>query len=240
MIKIFLLTIFLLIGKGYSAPFYDDFRDNFLKDYLEPFVKDFGGVLGANDFNTARNLGFPGFDVGFDFAIQKEPSSDNRILKKSDVKSFGMPLVHASVGVPLTGMDATLRGFSYSGLNIIGGGLRYKIFKSGMFTKFMPDLSVMAFYDNITFDYFEGSHISFDLVGSWDLPIVKPFVGAGLDRTKLEVKDIDNFDGESETVSKTRYTFGVKFCPIPLIYLYGAYSRLHGESGYNFGLGVRF
>lgn len=241
--KIIILIVGLcLLGLNLFADPFDDFKANFPsdKDYFKPFVKDFGGVLGASDFNNGRALGFPGFDVGFDMAIQKKPSSNDKILRDAGVDAFGIPLVHGSVGLPLVGFDVNLRGFSYSGLNIIGGGLRYNIFKSGMLSKFMPDLSAMVFYDNIRYDYFKGNHISFDLVGSWDIPIVKPFAGVGLDRTKLEVRNVSGFDGTHETASAARYTLGVKFSPLPLVYVYGAYSIIHSESGYNFGLGMRF
>jgi hypothetical protein len=110
-----------------------------------------------------------------------------------------------------------------------------------MITKFMPDLSAMFFYDNIKYDYFKGNHFSFDIVGSWDIPIVKPFAGVGFDRTKLKVKDVNpSVDGIEETETGTRYTLGVKFSPLPLVYIYGAYSIIHSEQGYNFGVGVRF
>lgn len=236
------LTLGLFALASSSTPF-DDFNKyvTTYKDSLKSFAEDFGGVLGANDFSSGRTLGFPGFEAGFDVAIQKKPSNGNEILKKSGVSSFGIPLVHASVGIPLTGLDVTLRGLTYSGLSIVGGGLRYNIFKSGMLTKFMPDLSVIVMYDTIDFDYFKGNHLSFDVVGSWNIPIIKPFIGAGLDRTKIEVRDVSQVvNGISETVSKTRYTLGLRFSPLPLVYIYGAYSIIHSETGYNFGLGVRF
>ncbi|MGC8728404.1 MAG: DUF6588 family protein [Elusimicrobiales bacterium] len=235
-----LVSLFLSFSFNLFADPFEDFKTYFSQSDFKAFVKDFGGVLGANDFNSGRALGFPGFDIGFDMAIQKEPASGNKILKNAGVKSFGIPMVHGSVGIPLTGLDFTLRGFSYSGLNIIGGGLRYNIFKSGMITKFMPDLSAMLYYDKINYDYFKGSHISLDIVGSWDIPIVKPFAGIGIDKTKLEIDGITGFDGIDESASGSRYTLGVKFSPLPLVYLYGAYSIIHSEKGYNFGLGVRF
>ncbi len=240
--KIFLLSV---LGLGFfsflSAGPFDDFKQYFQQNYLKPFVKDFGGVLGANDFSSGRALGFPGFDVGVSLAIQKEPSSDNLILKNAKVDSFGIPMLYGSVGLPFTGFDVNLRGFGYSDLKIIGGGVRYNIFKSGMLFKFMPDLSALAYYDHIDFKYFKGNHLSFDIVGSWDLPIVKPFVGAGIDKTKLETKNIGlGLDGISQSVSKARYTVGLRFCPLPLAYIYGAYSNLHSQSAYNFGLGIRF
>jgi len=236
-----LISLVSIIGINLFADPFDDFKAKFNKNYFKPFIKDFGGVLGASDFSTGRSLGFPGFDVGFNIAIQREPSSENKILKNAGVKSFGIPILHASVGIPLTGFDITLRGFSYSGLNIIGGGIRYKVFKSGMLTKFMPDLSVMLYYDNINYDYFKGNHLSFDLVGSWDIPIVKPFAGVGFDRTKLETKNLNSsLNGINETENGTRYTIGLRFSPLPLIYIYGAYSVLHNQDGYNFGVGIRF
>lgn len=233
-------VMFFLSLSLFSGPF-DDFKQNFQQNYFKPFVEDFGGILGASDFSSGRVLGFPGFDVGFDMALQKEPSSDNKILKDAGVETFGIPLVHASVGLPFTGFDVILRGFSYSDLKIVGGGIRYNIFKSGMITKFMPDLSALFYYDNIDFKYFDGSHMSFDIVGSWDIPIIKPFVGAGIDRTKLETKNLGTgLDGISSTASKTRYTVGLRFCPLPLVYIYGAYSIVHSENAYNIGLGIRF
>lgn len=237
----YMLGVIILMSSFLSAGPFDDFKQHFHQNYLKPFVKDFGGVLGANDFSSGRALGFPGFDVGFDLTIQQAPSSDNIILRESGVGKFGIPMLHGSVGLPFTGFDVILRGFTYSDLKIVGGGLRYNIFKSGMLFKFMPDLSALFYYDHVDFKYFKGNHISFDVVGSWDLPIVKPFVGAGLDRTKLETKNIGTgFDGISASVSKPRYSVGLRFCPIPLVYVYGAYSIIHSEEGYNFGFGVRF
>lgn len=240
----YLLISIMFVNLSLFADPYSDFKKEIQtlgKTYLKPFVKDFGGVLGATDFNSGRNVGFPGFDVGFDFSVQSEPSSDNKILRNAGVDKFGVPIFHAVVGLPFTGLDVGVRGFSYSGLSIVGGNLRYKIFKSGMFTKFMPDLSVMAFYDVINYDYFKGNHMSFDLVASWDLPVIKPFIGGGIDRTKLEIKDVDaTLNGVDESTSEMRYSVGLKFSPLPLVYIYAAYTNLHGETAYNGGLGARF
>ncbi len=234
------LTLCVFLSSLFAGPF-DDFKQYFQNNYLKPFVKDFGGVVGANDFSSGRTVGFPGFDIGFDLAVQRKPSPDNLILKNAGVDAFGIPMIHASVGIPFIGFNVILRGFDYSGLRLIGGGVGYNIFKSGMLSKFMPDLSALFYYDSVDFKYFKGSHISFDVVGSWDLPIVKPFVGGGIDKTRLETKNLGvGLDGISESVSKTRYSFGLRFCPIPLAYIYAAYSKLHSQNAYNFGLGIRF
>ncbi|MEI7529886.1 MAG: hypothetical protein WCK76_13200 [Elusimicrobiota bacterium] len=251
--KLLKITVFaalaagILSGPAMADPFSDFKKDIILntqaqaKGMLSPFAEDFGGLIGGADFNNGRALGFPGFDVGIAATIQAKPNVNNTLLKNAGVNAFGIPLVQASVGLPLVGADLAVRGLSLSGLSIIGGGVRYPVLKSGTLTKFIPDVSVSAFYDVITYDYFKGTHMSVDAAASFDIPIIKPFIGVGLDRTTLEVKGVNALlDGVDATISKPRYTLGVKFSPLPLVYVYGAYSSLHGVDGYNFGLGARF
>ena len=250
--KLLKITVFAALAAGIlSGPAMADPFSGFKtqiqlqgRDLLKPFAEYFGGLIGGADFSTGRTLGFPGFDVGLAATIQSKPNPDNGLLKGAKVNAFGIPLVQASVGLPLIGTDLTLRGTSLSGLSIVGGGLRYPLFKSGTLTKFIPDLSVSAFYDVITYDYFKGTHMSVDAAASFDIPIIKPFIGVGLDRTTLEIKGMGagftSLNGVDATISKPRYTLGVKFSPLPLVYVYGAYNSLHGVDGYNFGLGARF
>ena len=233
------LTVGLFAGMAKANPF-SNFKTYASTTLLKPFVEDFGGLLGGADFNTGRTLGFPGFDAGLAFSVQAKPDPTNLILKNAKVGAFGLPLAQVSAGLPLVGADLTLRGVSYSGLSIVGGGVRYPVFKSGTLTKFIPDISVAVFYDTIDYTYFKGSHMSFDVSASLNIPIIKPFAGIGLDRTKLEVKNISGLNGVDASISKPRYTVGVKISPMPLIYVYGAYSSLHGQGGYQAGLGARF
>jgi hypothetical protein len=239
--KIIILSVALLANTALFADPFEDFKTNISKDLLKPFAEDFGGVIGGNDFNSGRALGFPGFDVSLGLTLQSKPSTDNKVLKQAGVDAFGIGMVNASIAVPLTGADLMVRGFSYSGLSIIGGGLRYNIFKSGTLTKFMPDLSVLFFYDSINYDYFKGNHISGDLVASLDFPLIKPYAGIGIDRTKLEIKGVSAaLNGIDDPISKMRYTVGAKVTILPFVYLYGAYNSMHGQDGYSGGLGVRF
>jgi hypothetical protein len=61
----------------------------------------------------------------------------------------------------------------------------------------------------------------------------------GYDNTKLEVRNIGyGFDGDDATSSGIRGSAGLKFSPVPLVYIYGGYEIIHGESGYNFGFGM--
>lgn len=243
--KILPVLLFCLVLSSFvKADPFEDFKTQIVNDakgLIKPFAQDFGGVLGANDFSSGRAVGFPGFDIGLSMSIQSKPSPENRVLRNANVNAFGLPMFNAAVGLPLTGLDVMARGFSYSGLSIVGGGLRYNIFKSGTLTKFMPDLSSCVFYDLIDYEYFKGSHISFNLVASLDFPLIKPFAGIGLDKTSLEIKNVNsNVNGIDASIAKTRYTAGVRITIIPLVYIYGAYSSLHGMPAYNVGFGARF
>lgn len=243
--KLILTLCFLPFAAGMAAAGdFDNFKTYAQKQFLKPFAKDLGGLLGAMDFNSGRSLGFPGFDVNASAVIQAEPSSDNAILNLAKVDAFGVAMLQASAGLPLTDLDIAVRGVSYGGLSIMGAGLRYGVFKSGLATKFIPDISVGAFYDVIDFDYFKGSHLSFSAAASFDLPIIKPYAVVGLDRTRIAARGLAGLNaavnGADASVTKPRYTLGVKVSPLPLVYLYGAYNILHDENGYTAGLGVRF
>lgn len=234
------LCILPLLAAGAKADPFSKFKANVQGAYLKPFAADLGGILGGNDFHSGAAIGFPGFDAGLAATIQSKPGTENRILRNAKVNSFGMPVLHAGAALPLIGADVMLRGVSLSGFSIVGGGLRYPVLKSGTVTMFIPDVSVAAYYDVITYDYFKGTHMSLDASASFNIPVIKPFAGVGVDRTKVEVKNVPGFNGLSGSISKTRYTVGVRFSPLPLLYVYGAYNILHGQTGYSMGAGAKF
>jgi hypothetical protein len=240
----FSLCLLPLLAVGAKADPFSDFKTQIQAQgeaLLKPFAEDLGGLIGANDFNSGRSLGFPGFEAGLAATVQGKPSSDNRLLRDAGVNAFGVAMVHAGAALPLIGADVMVRGVSYSGFSIIGGGLRYPLLKSGTLTKFIPDVSVSAYYDAISYDYFKGSHMSMDAVASFDIPVIKPYAGIGFDRTRLEIKNVSTLlNGVDGSISKPRYTLGVRLSPLPLLYVYGAYNVLHGQAGYSFGAGAKF
>ena len=231
----------LLTAAVMANPF-ADFKKIASDSYIKPFAADLGGLIGGDDFNSGRSLGFPGFEAGIDAVVQAKPSEDNKVLRNAKVGAFGLPMAHAGAALPFIGADIMLRGVGYSGFSIIGGGLRYPVIHSGTLTKFIPDVSVSAYYDVISYTYFKGSHMSIDASASFDIPVIKPYVGIGLDRTRLEVKGatVSALNGVDGTIAKPRYTVGVRFSPMPLLYVYAAYNMLHGQTGYAIGAGAKF
>jgi hypothetical protein len=238
------LCLLPLLAAAASADPFADFKAEIQAQgsaLLKPFAEDLGGIIGANDFNSGRSLGFPGFEAGLAATVQAKPNADNRLLKDAGVDAFGVAMLHGGVALPLVGADVLVRATGYSGFSIIGGGLRYGVLKSGTLTKFIPDVSVAAYYDVISYDYFKGTHMSFDASASFDIPIIKPYVGVGLDRTSLEIKNVGvPLNGVEAKISKPRYTVGVRLSPLPLLYIYGAYNMLHGQAGYSLGAGAKF
>ncbi|HCC48363.1 MAG TPA: hypothetical protein DEQ38_09665 [Elusimicrobia bacterium] len=242
------LCLLPLLAAGAKADPFEDFKADLLakslteaEALLKPFAMDLGGVIGGNDFNSGRSLGFPGFEAGLAFTVQAKPSVENRLLRDAGVNAFGVPVLHAGAALPLIGADVMARATGYSGFTIMGAGLRKSVLKSGTVTKFIPDVSVSAWYDIVTYDYFKGSHLSFDATASFDIPVIKPYVGVGIDRTTLEIKNVNAaLNGVDATISKPRYTVGVRLSPLPLLYIYGAYNILHGQAGYSVGAGAKF
>jgi hypothetical protein len=223
-----------------AAPF-DEFEARVRSELIKPFALDLGGLLGAAGFHRGRALGFPGFELGVVGATQFRPDKDNLILRDAGVKALGLPLLHVAVGLPLK-IDVVAHGLKAQNASIFGGGIRYGVFKSGLLTKFMPDLGVSIFADKVNHPVFNAIHYAGNVNAGWDLPIVKPFLGFGVDSTKVTVgaARTTGLTGLSATAKGTRLTAGADVTPLPLINLRAAYMLLHGVPGALFSLGAKF
>jgi hypothetical protein len=208
---------------------------------LKPFTRDLGGILGSSTFHSGRSLGFSGFDVGATYAMQFYPAKGDTILRNNGVRSFGLPWVQADIGLPFK-IDGFIRGISYQGLTVAGGGLRYGLYAPSD-KPWTPQVLVSVVGDSVVHQDFSASHFGADLVASMGNSIVTPFVGAGFDRTRLEARD-SSLDpalaGVAATTLESRFTAGVRVKPFRFTYLDAAYNCMHGQSGAEAGLGVRF
>ena len=238
-----LVALLFLFGpsESFAAASYDNFANYATQSSLAPFARDLGGILGSSTFHSGRVLGFSGFDVGVHAVAQFAPEAGDTILGHNGPQTFGMPMVQAEVGLPFR-VDGFVRGMSYGGLTVAGGGLRYGIIKPKD-TPWSPQLMISGVADSVTAQDFSASHFGCNLVASMGTQKFTPYLGAGLDLTNLSVKNSNldpSLDGDYVRAWGDRFTAGVQFRPAQFFYIHLAYVLLHGESGTEGGLGLRF
>ncbi len=208
---------------------------------LKPFARDLGGVLGSATFHSARSLGVSGWDVGARGGMQFRPDTNDRILRSNGVHAFGLPWAEGEVGLPW-GIDGFVRGISYQGLTIAGGGLRYSLRKAND-QPWTPHLLASIVTHSVVHQDFSASHFGGSLVGSMGTSKFTPYIGVGFDRTRLVVRNstIDpTQNGREVTATESRFTAGMQFRPWTFFYVHGAYVLVHGYPGSEAGLGIRF
>ena len=208
---------------------------------LKPFARDLGSVLGAATFHSGRSLGLTGFDVGARYGAQFYPSRGNSIMRSHGVRSFGLPWAQAEVGMPFK-LSGFIRGVSYQGLTIAGGGVRYGLYAASD-KSWAPQLLVSAVGHSIVHADFSASHFGANLVYSMGTPFFAPYAGAGFDRMRLVVRQstLDPaLNGRVVNTIESRFTLGMRITPYQFTYLSLAATMAHGQAGAEAGLGVRF
>lgn len=208
---------------------------------LKPFARDLGGVLGAATFQSGRSLGLTGFDIGARVGGQFYPSKGNSILRREGVRVFGLPWAQAEVGMPFK-ISGFIRGISYQGLTIAGGGLRYGLYATSD-KPWAPQVLVSVVAHSVVHSDFSASHAGANLVCSAGTPFFAPYAGAGFDRMRLVVRrsTLDPArDGRVVNTLESRFTLGMRLTPFQFTYLSLAATMAHGQAGAEAGLGVRF
>lgn len=241
-----ILAAFLLstvcLGTARAQDQFGGFQAHIDRGALKPFARDLGGVLGAATFHSGRSLGFSGFDVGVRGGMLLSPDKDNRALRGRGIKAFGLPWFQAEIGLPFS-LDGFIRGVSFQGLTIAGGGLRYALFKTSdkpMHPQFLLSWSGHS----VAHKDFSASHLGLNLVTSIQVKSVYPYFGIGADRTKVVVRAVPALDptmvGDSATVVVPRATLGISMRPKPYLYLHGAATYTNRQAGFDSGIGIRF
>jgi hypothetical protein len=220
---------------------FSGFYQNAATNLLKPFALDLGGLLGASTVDTGRTYGFPGFWVGGDAVLQTRPNSNDQILRAANVHSIALPMVQAGVGLPFD-TDVVAHGVGAYGVTILGAGVRKSLFRTGLVDSFLPNVSVGVFGDKVNAGPFNASHGAANATATWNLPLIKPFVGAGYDLTKVTVGSakIPSVIGASATATGSRLTAGVDLTPFPFVDVRAALIEFHGIPGGQLGLGVTF
>lgn len=235
------VLLVLTAGAAQARDQFGGFKEYIDRGSLRPFTRDLGGILGSASFHSGRSLGISGFDVGVHGGMQFKPEADDKVLRGAGQHLFGLPWAQGEIGMPF-GIDGFIRGVSYQGLTIAGGGLRWGITK-GNDKPWDPNLLVSALAHSVTHTDFSASHASANLVASVNAPYATPYIGVGFDRTRVVVRSssIDPaLAGEAVVTFEGRVTAGVTVRPWKFIYAQAAYTNAHGQHGADVGLGLRF
>lgn len=235
---LFLTIVFAGIAYGDQYGGFQQYAD---RGSLEPFCRDLGGVLGSATYHGGRSLGFSGFDAGVRYGGQFKPDKNNKILRGKGVKIFGIPWLQAELGLPFR-LDGFVRGFSFEGLTIVGGGMRFGLLEVND-KPWAPQLLVSGVTHAVVHQHFSANHQGASLVFSMGIPIFNPYIGAGFDRATLVARSSTadpTINGTQVTTTESRGSVGIRSKPFQFFYISLAYSLMHGRSGGEGGLGIRF
>lgn len=243
-----IVSIFLMAASGRAMANLFDVSDYVDVKTLKPFARDLGDLLGSATFHSGRPLGFSGFDLGVHEGLQLRPDPHDDILRRtSGAGPFGLPWVQAEIGLPFR-LDGFIRGINYQGMTVAGGGLRYGIFKVSD-QPWSPQVLLASSAHSVSATDFSANHFSFNLVGSLNFPIFTPYIGGGIDRTRVTILAVNQTTnplsypqliGATATTLESRFTAGVTFRPYPFTYLQAAYTMAHSQPGFDVGTGIRF
>lgn len=218
---------------------FDNFAANVSADNLEAFTKDMGGLLGSGTYSTGRILGWGGFLLSARAAAMPKPSDENTALGK-DHEVMYMPWIQGEIGLPFR-IDGFIRATSWDGLTLAGGGLKWGVTRPvDTLYSFQTMITVMA-QSGVHRD-FSLTHYNANLVISFKMPVVTPYIGGGVDYTKLTVEGADDTSliGKREYTTTPRASAGLNF-KLPA---YMDLSVAANYANYGFGgeasLGVRF
>lgn len=227
--KLLLVVLFAFAATPLFAGMNSDFSHNFSAGGFADYNRDISTLIGQADFHTGKGISFPGFDVGASVSAVK--TSDDSFSKEDYQYT---PFITAETQIPILGMGVAVRGTSYDDFQSFGGGLKWH----GSLA--LINLSASAFYDRYKTDYYDGNHYSASAAASVNVLFLTPYVGIGYDYSEMETRNMGLLSGQKTDDGVVRYTAGVNFHPLPLIYVYGAYTYTKYNQGFQGGLGINF
>lgn len=234
--KIYLFTFFVFLSSFVNAAYNSFYNANL--ESIKDFTKDIGNVSGSSTLYSARALGFGGFGISYKSVYQLKPSQNNTIFDKN--KAFTINFLQAEIGVP-SRFDTYLRAGGDSGLNIIGGGVRYglrniteELYKINMILSLNSHMGLYKFFYFTNF----GAQLAFSMkLSNWFMP----YISCGFDTLKLKIKN----NTDSSIVGKSiyddiqRYSVGMRL-KFKLVNLSIGFDIYDTRTGLNGSFGFRF
>lgn len=245
----------ILASTAAAGDQFGGFKDLVDSGSLKPFTRDLGSILGAATFHNGRSLGFSGFDVGVRGGLQLHPGKGDDVLHQRGVRLVGLPWVQAEIGLPFR-FDGFIRGVSYQGLTIAGGGARYGLPLSSEKPR-APQWLLTTSAHSVAHRFFSASHLGANLVASVnyaferregeatrELAQLTPYAGAGADRTRVVVRTVPvrdaTLEGATATTWEPRFTLGASLRFKRFLYLHAAGVFSQRVPGLDSGIGMRF
>lgn len=208
----------------------DDFRDHYTANSnLSAYNKDINTLIGLNDFHTGKATSFPGFDIGATFGGVKVGSNND--ISSEDY--MFTPFITAETLVPVINTTVALRGSAFNGFESIGVGLKYDYNVLELF-----DVTLAGFYDRAKTDWYTTDHLSFSAVASATVLFLTPYLGVGYDYGDLSTRKMATNRSTSDQAA--RWTAGLRVSPLPLFYVFGAYTQTASNAGFQAGVGLNF
>ena len=218
----------------------EKYAENEIDPVATPVVEAFGTGITGGLYHTARTHGTLGFDIGFRAMMVLIPEDESEILDSADVKFFPVPVIQASVGLPMD-FEVMARGFSVKfedeTISLFGIGVK-KNFKSYIPVPGFPDVSAMIAYHSFKAgDYLSSTHLSFGAMVSKKFLLITPYAGFAYDKTSMDVEYTFVYDNPqpppaqlevpvSHTidVSTGRFTMGLNITPFPFVNIFADYN----------------
>lgn len=222
----------------------------------KPLLKAFGTVTGGGMFTTADLHSVGGFELGVHTVGAIIPEKDQ--LRVFDgINLIGVPLIHASVGLPAN-LELSARVFSYKtgetvegNVTVIGGGLKYGLLQLPA----LPKVSLLAAYHALIppddFQFGTVSTYTLKALVSHNFLIFTLYGGAGIDVTNLEI-DVPAADipagvqslypnGFNKLYENSSFqgAIGLLIIPIPF-FRFNAAFNFGAYSGFDIGLVFSF
>lgn len=218
---------------------FDDFSTYATAQNVRHFAKDVSGLLGSSSYTTGRILGWGGFQLSAHNVYMFRPNKKDTAFGRDDAGKF-MPLIQGEIGLPFR-LDSFIRATSWDGLTIAGGGLKWGIIKpTEILYSFQPMLVIMA--QNGVHRDFSITQYSASLALSFKTPYVVPYIGGGVDYSKLTVESADDASliGRREFVTTPKAVAGLNIKLPSYLDLSIAANYAYYGLGVEASLGVRF
>jgi hypothetical protein len=245
--NIIIISFLIFLQTILVADIFDDFKNQFQQQYVDPVTKDLTAITCGNSLNSGDSLDLFSVtppSIGLSIRVtapMKKINEDNIIFKNSlkDVEYVFLPIIQIEKGLPAK-IDLILRGMSLNNMTFYGVGIKYCLFKSPI--PMMPQVSVAGFYNQLTAkDILSLNSNSISAIVSFGIPVVKPYLIIGLDNGELKVDENVVLGGITGKLSGgLRYEAGINFSVLPIMYINFSYGQAYGDTLMSLGLGLKF